>query len=383
MSDDKVYAGSIDLTVANNSHTKIVERILEDGDGHGKRVLDIGCSQGYLGQTLKTFGLEVWGVEPSAQAAAVAGTRIDRVFHCALETFLAQYGPEAGQFDYLIFGDVLEHLTAPDETLRECQYLLLPNGAVIASIPNIAHLAARLMLLQGNWDYADFGLMDRTHLRFFTRRTVVDLFTSSSYRVESLDMVQLPVASIGMDISPELVAWAKTVIHDPDADTFQYVVVGRNRSDGLLPADIAANAIFAGRPVARILVLVPYFELGLATIRMVQPLSAWMRRYGGHVRFMKFADLQMIDLQGINMVVVQRVISPLALKLIQRIQDRGIQVIFDIDDLLTEIPAYLASSAALQQQRPLLKKILRRVNGITVATRRLGEQLWHPTVLLL
>lgn len=375
MSNEKVYAGSIDLTVANNSHTKIVERILEDGDGHGKRVLDIGCSRGYLGQALKAFGMEVWGVEPAAQAAEVAATRIDRVFHCSLDTFLTQHGQQVGLFDYLIFGDVLEHLTDPEGTLRQCQRLLLPDGAVIASIPNIAHLAARLMLLQGHWDYADFGLMDQTHLRFFTRSTVVALFTRSAYRVESLDRVQLSVACTGMDIPPGLLAWAKTFIHDPDADTFQYVVLGRKRAAGLPPADISANARFASGHCARILVLVPYFELGLATIRMVQPLNAWMRRHSGHVRFMKFADLQMADLQGIDMVVVQRVISPLARKLIRRMQGRGIKVIFDIDDLLTEIPAYLASSAALLQQRPLLEKILSSVDGITVATQRLGDKL--------
>ncbi len=375
MSSDKVYAGKIDLTVANNSHTKIVERVLEDGDVRGRRVLDIGCSQGYLGQTLKTFGLVVWGVEPSAQAAAIADTRIDRVFHCSLDTFLTQHAQQAGQFDYLIFGDVLEHLTNPEDTLRQCKHLLRPEGAVIASIPNIAHLAARLMLLQGRWDYADFGLMDQTHLRFFTRSTVVDLFTRSAYRVESLDRVKLSVASTGIEVSPGLLAWAKTVIHDPDADTFQFVLVGRNRAPGLSLADRSANTQFATKLSARILVLVPYFELGLATIRMVQPLSAWMRRHGGHVRFIKFADLQMADLQGIDMVVVQRVISPLALKLIRRIQNRGIPVIFDIDDLLTEIPTYLASSAALLQQRPLLETILRRVDGIAVATARLGERL--------
>lgn len=375
MSSEKVYAGSIDLSVANNSHTKIVERILEDGDVRGKRVLDIGCSQGYLGQSLRAFGLEVWGIEPSAQAAEVAATRIDQVFNCSLEAFFTLHGPLAGRFDYLIFGDVLEHLTDPGETLDQCHRLLLPDGAVIASIPNIAHLAARLMLLQGRWDYADFGLMDQTHLRFFTRSSIVALFTRSAYQVESMDRVELPVASTGIDIAPALVTWARSFVCDADADTFQYVVLARNQAGALSPAAIAANARFSSNACVRILVLVPYFDFGLATIRMVQPLSAWMRRHGGQVRFMKFADLQVADLQGIDMVVVQRVISPLALKLIRRMQGRGIRVVFDIDDLLTDIPDHLASSTALRRLRPLLEDILRSVDGVTVATQRLGDRL--------
>jgi 2-polyprenyl-3-methyl-5-hydroxy-6-metoxy-1,4-benzoquinol methylase/glycosyltransferase involved in cell wall biosynthesis len=375
MSDDKVYHGNIDLTVANNSHTKIIMRILEDGDAQGKRVLDIGCSQGYLGYALKAFGLEVCGVEPSAQAATVAGTRIDHVYHCTLAAFLTEHAPHVGKFDYLIFGDVLEHLIDPETTLLQCHHLLLPDGAVIASIPNIAHMATRLMLLGGRWDYADFGLMDRTHLRFFTRSTLVDLFTSSSYRIESIDRVNLEVDATGIFVEPDLQDWAKRHIHDPDAETFQYVVMARNCSAGMSEDDRAANTIFSLMPRARVLVLVPFFDLGLATIRVVQPLSTWMRRYGGHVHFMKFADLQMVDLQNIDLVVVQRVISPLVLKLIQKMQARGIRVIFDIDDLLTEMPSYLASSTAVGQQYSILEKILRRVDAISVSTSRLGDQL--------
>jgi len=375
MSEDKVYHGKIDLTVANNSHTKIIMRILEDGDAQGKRVLDIGCSQGYLGCALKAFGMEVYGVEPSAQAATVAGTRMDRVYNCTLAAFLTVHAPHMSKFDYLIFGDVLEHLIDPEATLVQCHQLLLPDGAVIASIPNIAHVATRLMLLQGRWDYADFGLMDRTHLRFFTRKTMVDLFTRSSYRIVSIDRVKLSVDATGIIVEPYLQEWAKEYIHDLDADTFQFVVMARSCSAGLSHDDRSVNSSFSLIPRARILVLVPFFDLGLATIRVVQPLSKWMQNYGGHVNFIKFAELHMTDLQHVDLVVVQRVISPLVLKLIRRIQDSGIRVIFDIDDLLTEMPAYLTSSREVGREHATLEKILRRVDAISVSTERLGEQL--------
>lgn len=375
MPADKVYSGRIDLSVANNSHTKLCERILEDGPGNGKRVLDVGCSEGYLGEALKAFGFEVWGVEPSATAAATARNKLDKVFTGGLEDFLASSPPAEVQFDYLVFGDVLEHLPDPAAILKRCREYLAPGGAVAASIPNIAHLATRLMLLQGQWNYADFGLMDHTHLRFFTRSSTVDLFTQTGFRIESLDRVEIPVEQCGIGVAPELLTWGKETIKDADAGTFQFVVFARNCAP-CSTADIASfNARLTRPNLPAILVLVPFFELGLASIRLLHPLNAWMRRYGGHVRVIKFADFQEHDLEGINVAILQRIASPLAIRLIRQMQQRGVKVLFDIDDLLTEMPAFLASAAAMAELKPLLERTLRIVDGITVATPRLSERL--------
>lgn len=375
MSADKVYSGHIDLSVANNSHTKVCERILEDGPGKGKRVLDVGCSEGYLGEALKAFGFEVWGVEPSATAAATARSRLDKVFTGGLEDFFASHSPAEGRFDYLVFGDVLEHLPDPVAILGRCREYLAPGGAVVASIPNIAHLATRLMLLQGQWNYADFGLMDHTHLRFFTRSSTVDLFTQTSFKIESLDRVEIPVEQCGIDIAPGLLAWGKEAIKDADARTFQFVVFARHCAP-CSTADIASfNARLTRPSLPTVLVLVPFFEFGLASIRLLNPLNAWIRSYGGQVRVIKFADFQERNLEGIDVAIVQRIVSPSAIRLIRQMQQRGVKVLFDIDDLLTEMPPFLASAAAMTELKPLLEHTLRIVDGITVATSRLGERL--------
>lgn len=375
MPADKIYSGRIDLSVANNSHTKICERIMEDGPGTGKRVLDIGCSEGYLGEALKAFGFEAWGVEPSSTAAATARIRLDKVFTGGLEDFFASNSPAEVQFDYLVFGDVLEHLRDPAAILDRCREYLVPGGAVLASIPNIAHLATRLMLLQGQWSYADFGLMDHTHLRFFTRQSTVELFTHTGYRIESLDRVEIPVEQCGINIAPELLAWGKDAVKDVDAQTFQFIVLARSCTPCSM-ADIARfNARLARPNLPAILVLVPFFELGLASIRLLNPLNAWTRRHGGHIRVIKFADFQERDLDGIDIAVVQRIVAPSAIKLIRQMQQRGIKVLFDIDDLLTEMPPFLASASAMTELKPLLEHTLRIVDGITVSTPRLGERL--------
>lgn len=375
MPADKIYSGRIDLSVANNSHTKLCERILEDGSGSGKLVLDVGCSEGYLGEALKVFGFKVWGVEPSATAAATASNRLDKVFNGRLEEFFVSHSPAEVQFDYIVFGDVLEHLPDPAAILERCREYLAPGGAIAASIPNIAHLATRLMLLQGQWNYAEFGLMDHTHIRFFTRSSIVDLFSQSGFCIESLDRVEVPVEQCGVAIAPELLAWGKNAIKDADAQTFQFVVFGRNCATRS-KTDIASYNARLTRPnLPVVLVLVPFFELGLASIRLVNPLNAWMRRHGGRVRIIKFADFQERDLDGIDVAIVQRIIAPSVIRLIRRMQRRGVKVLFDIDDLLTEMPVFLASAVALTEQKHLLEHTLRIVDGITVATDRLAERL--------
>lgn len=375
MQFDKVYSGCIDLSVANNSHTKLWQAILEDAPDGGRRVLDVGCSEGYLGEALKAFGFDVWGVEPSAAAAATAARRLDKVFVGGLEDFFASHSSAEVKFDYLVFGDVLEHLPDPASTLARCREYLAPGGAVAASIPNIAHLSTRLMLLRGQWSYADFGLMDNTHLRFFTRSSIVGLFDQAGFKLESLDRVEVSVEQCGIEVALDLLAWGKAAIKDPDARAFQFVAFARAGDASDLTEIARFNGRLARSDAPAVLVLVPFFELGLASIRLLHPLGAWMKRHGGYVRVIKFADFQERDLEGIDVAIVQRIISPTAIRLIRQMQQRGVKVLFDIDDLLTEMPPFLASAAAMAELKPLLERTLRIVDGLTVATPRLGERL--------
>ena len=172
----------------NSSLAKLLSLISEN-----TRVIDFGCATGYLAYLLKQKGCVVTGVEINEQAASIAEEYCERVIVCDLDiTRLLDILPKQ-TFDVAVFGDVLEHLRDPWRILQETKELLLPQGYVVASIPNIAHGAIRLSLLQGKFDYQELGILDNTHLRFFTRKTVEELFEKSGYLSEIVDRTHLPI----------------------------------------------------------------------------------------------------------------------------------------------------------------------------------------------
>jgi 2-polyprenyl-3-methyl-5-hydroxy-6-metoxy-1,4-benzoquinol methylase len=150
-----------------------------------RRVLDVGCAEGAFGESLKrTRGIEVWGVEPVKSAAATAMTKLDRVIE-------GVFGPEtdlpAGAFDCILFNDMLEHMLYPEMALRYARDLLAPGGVVVASIPNIRNFPIVWELVShARWEYRDCGVLDRTHRRFFTKSSIVNMFETEVYTVESV-----------------------------------------------------------------------------------------------------------------------------------------------------------------------------------------------------
>ena len=150
-----------------------------------RRALDVGCGQGTFGQLLKrTRGMEVWGIEPVAAAAAIAATRLD----CVIEgAFSAEADLPEGKFDVITFNDVLEHLMEPGAALRLAARILNPGGVVVASIPNIRHFPTLWeVVVRGEWQYTDSGILDRTHVRFFTRKSIGVLFSQCDFQVERI-----------------------------------------------------------------------------------------------------------------------------------------------------------------------------------------------------
>jgi SAM-dependent methyltransferase len=156
------------------------------------RILEVGCGEGRLGARLKALrpGREVFGVEREPAAAAVAARNLDRVFHLDVE----QDDPplEAGSLDVLLYGDVLEHLVDPLAALRRHRRLLRPGGIVLASVPNVQHHTVLTALLAGDFQYQPSGLLDATHLRFFTWSTVFKLFLDAGCAPEIVDDTRLP-----------------------------------------------------------------------------------------------------------------------------------------------------------------------------------------------
>jgi 2-polyprenyl-3-methyl-5-hydroxy-6-metoxy-1,4-benzoquinol methylase len=147
-----------------------------------KRVLDVGCGAGAFSARLKSERpVEVWGVEMNSDAARKASERLDKVV-CA--PFDSSFDAGPIRFDCIIFNDVLEHMACPEIALETAHALLSPQGVVVASIPNARHLTVVWELaVQGDWRYRDAGIFDRTHLRFFTRTSILRLFREQRYEV--------------------------------------------------------------------------------------------------------------------------------------------------------------------------------------------------------
>lgn len=147
-----------------------------------KTVLDVGCNTGRLGQYLKMRGIEkVIGVDITPGATRVAAAYEDQVHLLDAEKDDLPY-PE-GYFDVIFYGDVLEHFRDPWEALRRHRKYLKDDGRIIASIPNAGHFGILGKLLRGNLHYEDAGLLDRGHLRFFTRESAMRLFEDCGYEV--------------------------------------------------------------------------------------------------------------------------------------------------------------------------------------------------------
>lgn len=155
------------------------------------RILDVGCSRGGLIGALKErFPAPiVWGIEPSSTAAEAARQHADHVVHGA---FPSDLDPSVEGFDAIIFNDVLEHVVDPWEMLRCARQHLRRNGTIVASIPNARYWSVLTgLVIRGDFTYTETGSLDRTHLRFFTRSTMLRLFEDTGYIVERCDPINL------------------------------------------------------------------------------------------------------------------------------------------------------------------------------------------------
>ncbi len=139
------------------------------GPGEGRRLLDVGAADGLLSRHLTAAGWRVTGIEGDPELARAGASHCERMVVADLDREVPDPGEE---FALIVYGDVLEHLREPLAVLRALNRRLAPNGRVIVSVPNVAHLWIRVSLLAGRFEYADRGILDRTHLRFFTRRSL-------------------------------------------------------------------------------------------------------------------------------------------------------------------------------------------------------------------
>lgn len=225
---DLKYDFAPDLT-SDNAHAHQLRAVPP-----GARVLELGCATGYLSRYLKEErGCRVVGVELDPDAAERARAHCERVVVGDLDQLDLAALLDEGSFDVILCGDVLEHLKAPGRVLAAARRLLAPRGRVVATIPNVAHGDLRLALLAGRFDYQRLGLLDETHLRFFTLTGVRALFEDAGYAVHRVSRITAPLfgtelAVKASDYPPEAVAF---VAADPEATTYQFVVVASSAAD--------------------------------------------------------------------------------------------------------------------------------------------------------
>jgi 2-polyprenyl-3-methyl-5-hydroxy-6-metoxy-1,4-benzoquinol methylase len=216
---------------ANTSLAKMLAMV-----GRDKVTLDVGCAGGYFARLMADRGCDVTGLDINSAAVEQARRFYSRVLVADIDAVPLPEAVEGARFDVVVFGDVLEHLRNPVRILDETRQILNKSGYVVASIPNIAHGAVRLALLKGSFEYGEVGLLDDSHVRFFTARSVEELFAEAGYRIDQIERTSVPVFS-GSNLVPKVdrAAFPDAVISeieaDPESETLQFIIKAKPLSD--------------------------------------------------------------------------------------------------------------------------------------------------------
>lgn len=195
-----------------------------------RRVLDVGCGAGTLGAVVKQqTGAEVVGIEVFEEAAAIAETQLDAVLRLDLQT-LTQLPYPDGYFDAMTFGDVLEHMHDPHGLLRTLRRYLADDGTIVCSIPNLKHWSVMFQLIvRDRFSYGDKGLLDRTHVHFFTLEEIGAMLEETGFQTTAL--CANTVEPVPAEVAT-LANFAGQFGEDPDdvlqrLNAYQYVIAAR------------------------------------------------------------------------------------------------------------------------------------------------------------
>jgi len=216
-----IYETTVDPDAEDNSHASTLDIV-----GYNKRVLEVGCATGYFTKALSDRGCQVVGIELDPDAAAIAEKWAERVVVGNLDAGTLWSELECEQFDAITFGDVLEHLRDPLATLRAAVRTLKPSGIVAISVPNIAYGDVRMALLKGDFPYGDTGLLDRTHVHFFTKHGLGEMIREAGLVLVETRRVVKPLFQSELGVKRESVDQTiiNSILEDPEAETYQFVV---------------------------------------------------------------------------------------------------------------------------------------------------------------
>ena len=210
----------------NSAHTIILNEIPQTSI-----VLDIGRATGYLGRYLLDYkDCVVDGFEID-EVAAWQASQFYRQVYVGSADDVEKLEQVTGEYDILLLAAVLEHLAHPEITLQYLRQRLKPAGRAIISLPNVAHFSVRWNLLRGRFEYEDYGIMDKTHLHFYTLKTARELLENCGFRVEQVRWSHLGVGKLNT-----LLRWLPRgryrirqwlVTHFPELFGFEFIFVGR------------------------------------------------------------------------------------------------------------------------------------------------------------
>lgn len=213
---------------ANHSHSQIVRRVPRYA-----RVLELGCADGSMSRLLKQHcEASIIGVEQNPNTAWRARCFCDYVFTENLDDPHSLDALEGEKFDVITLVDVLEHLQHPQALLQRLKPLLLDEGCLLLSVPNVAHASVRLELLKGDFRYESSGILDDTHLKFFTATTLQTILVEAGYAVQALDytwhdladtVISEQLQTLGIHVTPEALA----AFHTPDAMAYQFIAAAQ------------------------------------------------------------------------------------------------------------------------------------------------------------
>lgn len=199
---------------------------------NNSKVLDVGAGNGILALLLKELGKAVIidGVEPDARARILAEPGYRLFYACGLDEYLEQTQDAPELYDLIVLADVLEHIAYPESLLSALKKRLTDEGRIAISIPNVAFANIRMSLLNGTFCYVDSGILERTHLRFYTLETIRELFSS----VELFPVLQVNCIRNPLKMSPMLHALPFTpfvfwrMMKDPLSQVFQFFFLLKN-----------------------------------------------------------------------------------------------------------------------------------------------------------
>jgi methionine biosynthesis protein MetW len=197
----------------------------------GSRVLDIGCATGYFAKELLKKNCETWGIDNDKLAVNKAIKYCKKAFLVNIDDKKNLPVPKK-YFDYIILLDVIEHLLHPEMILEKVKPHLKKGGKIIVSVPNIAHASVRWSLLRGEFNYTTTGILDKTHLHFFTKDSLKNVLKKAGYKIIKLSptngMCKVPFLGKITDRLPS--SWQyKIACKNPTLFSFQFIALARVR----------------------------------------------------------------------------------------------------------------------------------------------------------